>query len=374
MQPTFTTFVTLLSSHKAWLSLRRDLERIVMKRMNTTGIRINPPGSQTIHLSLWVCFFLILIFISLEMLTNTGWVKTLLPYPSPTFSSTYPELDVKFQRLHPSTAYNCMFFGSSMMDAALNAEIFEDRILEAYGEDISCFNMAFSGSMVESTHAAVAAFSNSYPLEFVVIGISPIEMDKNFTLTRSFSKIPIITYMKGNPTIAGWFYGRTRLPWYLTALFHKGNLDYQAEVEYFDEILDEHGGRVTSKVIEFDQSTLLTMLHDFHINPVDMENLDLMITSLKNQGIQVIMVEMPVHPRFFPFLIEGGPKIYEKEFLIPTREYLHTKGIPFIETQTDIESLVTDQEWANRSHFNVNGRDLFTELIIERIVNEGMIN
>jgi hypothetical protein len=266
-----------------------------------------------------------------------------------------------------------MFFGSSMMDSALNAEMFENRILEAFGKDVKCFNMSFSGAMVESTHAAVAAFSKSYPLEYIVIGISPIEMDKNFTLTRSFSKIPIITYLKGEPSIAGWFYGRTKLPWYLTALFHKGNLDYQAEVEYFDEILDEHGGRVTYKVIEFNHSTLQTLLYDFQINPVDMENLDSMITSLKNQGIQVIMVEMPVHPRFFPYLIEGGPKIYEKEFLFPIREYLQTKGIPFIETQVDIGSLVTDQEWANRSHFNAMGRDLFTEIIIERIINEGMI-
>lgn len=344
-----------------------------MKRNITTGIRMNPPSSQTILLTFWVCFFLVIILCFLEILTHTIWIKSFLPYPSPTYSANYPELDVKFQRLNQSSAHNCMFFGSSMMDSALNAEIFENRILEAIGKDVTCFNMAFSGSMVESTNAAVVAFSKSHPLEVVLIGISPIEMDKNFTLTRTFSKIPIITYLKGEPSIAGWFYGRTRLPWYLTALFHKGNIEYQSEVEYFNEILDKHGGRVTNQIIEFNHSTLQTMLYDFQINPVDMENLDSMITSLKNQGIQVIMVEMPVHPRFFPFLVEGGPKIYEKEFLIPIREYLHTKGIPFIETQADIESLVTDQEWANRSHFNVNGRDLFTEIIIERIVNEGMI-
>ncbi len=83
---------------------------------------------------------------------------------------------------------------------------------------------------------------------------------------------------------------------------------------------------------------------------------------------------MPVHPDYFPYLVEGGDSKYEEQFLLPVTKVLETAQIPFIRTQPIIDNLVDDTCWQNRNHFNNSGAIKFTSFIAPKILAEGYLH
>lgn len=337
---------------------------------NQSSLRIKWPNIPPF---LWSAFFILCICSVLELCTYCPWFNSIIPFPSPSIASSFPELDVKFQRFHRTDNIDCLFFGSSMVDADLDPLLFETILHQDGGFQYTCFNMGFSGSMVETSGAVATTLAHWQPLKVVVFGISPIEMDKNYTKTRWIAKMPVFTYYNVAPSITGWLFNTFNLPWYFASLPRLRDVNYVAEQSRWDQLLDDRGVRRSTEVGKIERGNQKALLPGFKINPVDMDVFQSTMTDLKSRGISVIVVEMPVHPEFFPYLVEGGDAKYREEFLFPIEEFLERNDIQFLRTQPVIGNLVEDSHWTNKNHLNFEGAEKFTSFIAHKILSEGFL-
>lgn len=330
-------------------------------------------GKPDILPFIMIALDILLILSFFELIVQIPALTNFFPFPSPSVYSTYPELGVKFQRLKEKSNVNCIFFGSSMVDADLTPKILEESLFQSKGFPLNCFNMGFSGSTVETSGVVATTLANWQPLNLVIFGLSPIDMNVNAVKTRPIAQMPVFEYYNGRPSFEGLMFNKFHLPWYFVALPQLRNDKFIAEQSSWDHTLDEDGVRRTEKIGEILKGEQEIDLKKFSINAVDMNVFQSTISRLKAQGIQVIVVEMPVHPDFFPYLVEGGASEYQKEFILPIQGFLDKNGIPFIQTQQVVENLMDDSDWYNRNHLNINGAEKFTAFIAQKISEEGYL-
>lgn len=340
------------------------------EKKSSTSINIQKPDIQPF---LWVVFFILIFLSFLEILVQNPWIQTLLPYRSPSADSKFSELDVKYKRLKNLKNVDCLFFGSSMVDADLDPKIFEDTFNLIDGQKHSCMNMGFSGSMVESSGAVAKSLINRYSIKFIIWGLSPIDMDKNFINTRPIAQMPVYTYYDGKPSFEGWLFNTFDLPWYFAAIPHLKNSQYLEDQNSWDRLLDEHGVRIDRSIGVINKEKLTVILPDFSINPVDMDMLKSAFVEFRKRNINIIVVEMPVHPDVYPYLVGGGDPIYQKEFLVPVQEYMEKSGINFIRTQPAISEIVSNNDWTNINHLNYQGAEKLSAYVARKIHDEGIL-
>ncbi|NMC12758.1 MAG: hypothetical protein GYA34_07720, partial [Chloroflexi bacterium] len=321
----------------------------------------------------WIVVFLLAFLLVFEALIISGWITPVLPYPSPSANASFPELDVKFERLARLGKINCLFIGSSMADAGLSPEVFESELQMTGRPKLTCLNMAISGSMVESSGMIVKSMIKWQPIKLVVIGLSPYDMDKTYTKTRPIASFPAFTYNDGQISAEGWLFNHFRLPWYFAALPRFNNAFYQTGLNEWDRLINNRGVRVTYDIGKIEKGPQDVILPDFTINPVDLHMLESEVKDLAGKNINTVVVEMPVHPAVFPYLIEGGEQEYEKKFVQPIQTLLAKTPVEFLRTQPNINDIVHDEDWFNKNHLNYTGAEKFSLYVSKSISVEGII-
>jgi hypothetical protein len=179
--------------------------------------------------------------------------------------------------------------------------------------------------------------------------------------------MPVFTYYDGKPSIEGWLFNHFRFPWYYAALPRSSDHDYLIEQVEWDELLTDRGIRKTGEIGSVSAVPYEVTLTDFKINPADMLALESTLKKFQSQGIRPIVIEFPVHPNYYPYLIEGGNVEYQKRFIEPVKDFMDKNDILFIQTQAKISSIVTDADWFNRNHLNITGAEKFTKFILDEI-------
>lgn len=317
---------------------------------------------------------LFLIYLSIfDFLSSTPLIFNFVEYPTPSMDSTFPELDVKFQRFWKSEGINCLFLGSSMVDTGLEPRFFEERINKKLGTNYKCFNFGFSSSMVEVSGSIGNTIQNTTDIDLVLWGISPIDMDPNFKQTRPIANMPAFSYYNGNPTIVGWLYTHFSLPWIIGSLPHLQNDSYIEQLDYYNGVLDDRGVRRLTSIGKMKTGEQPFFLKNYHLFDNDIITLKRTIKEFKKNDTKIIFIEMPVHSSLFPYLLENGEKGYYEEFLEPIKDLFTNQDVPFIDSGSFATDIALDSHWANNYHLNIFGGEKFTEYILDRIDDEGLL-
>lgn len=321
----------------------------------------------------WISFFLVFYLFLIELFASSPFVFKIIKYPTPSMDSIYPELDVKLQRFWKAKDINCLLLGSSMVDTGIDPVLFEERINKKLNSNYRCFNFGFSSSMVEVSGSIGNTIQNTSDIDLVLWGISPIDMDPNFTKTRPIANMPAFSYYNGNPTIVGWLYNHFSLPWIIGSLPHFQNDYYTEQLAYYNGLLDDRGVRRLTDIGNMEVGDQPIFLKNYHLNYDDVKTLKRTIQEFKRNEIKIIFVEMPIHPSLYPYLIANGNDGYQEEFFQPMKKFFVEQDIPFIDTESVITEIVHDSHWANNYHLNIFGAEKFTEYILDRISNEGLL-
>jgi hypothetical protein len=287
-------------------------------RKKISGLGLPSPKSQG------MTFLFILAFLGIfELALQSNTLIRVLPFPSPSFETRYPEIGVKFQRLFQVKEINCLFIGSSMIDAGLDPVIFEQGLEKVTGVKNTCFNMGLAGVQTEASTAIATTITNWHPVKIVVIGLSPLDLSSDYSKTRLLARMPVFTYFGGNPSFEGWMFSHLRFPWYFASLPRSSDLAYLSEQVEWDELLTGQGFRQTGEVNEVRLKDQSVTLMDFKINPV--------------------------------------------------KEFMDQNGIQFIQSQDIISTIVTDTDWYNRNHLNKSGAEKFTKYVLTEIQSAGVV-
>jgi hypothetical protein len=305
--------------------------------------------------------------IFLEILVHIPWVVSNLPPPSPGIAYAFPEVGLKFKRYYKLGEVNCLFFGSSMVDVGLNPEILEQRLNQKNSKQITCMNFGLSAAMVESSSLISQTLVNWQSTNLVILGVSPIEFDESQKVPRLMTNPPVFHYVETFSN-NGWLFNTFRLPWFYSGLLNRKDKGFIKDEQRYDSLINSRGQRVTSSKKEIDSTNEEFRLHDFHINQVDYDSLEMFLNNLRSKGIKTIVVEMPVKPSYFPMLVEGGGTMYEIRFVKPIQALLQKFNISLIRTQPKIGDLLNENLWIDENHMCFKGSKIFTNYLADQIL------
>ncbi len=338
--------------------------------MKHRSFEFKRPNLKPFLYVLWIIFF---TFFVLESILHVSWIVPLFPAPSPGLSYAFPEVGLKYQRYFSNTQINCLFFGSSMVDQALDPEIIEGIINSDKAEKIRCFNFGLSGAMTENSSDILIELVDRQKLDLIVFGLSPIEFDAAVKKSRSMTSLPV--FNKSNrDLLEKFFFSTFRLPWFYYGFINRKDKDFINTQKLYDSCLDSQGYCRLDHKKQFILDPERFYLHDFYPNQTDLESLQQVVSLLKEKKIPIVFVEMPVKPSYFPVLIEGGESMYEQRFIEPIETFIKTNDLPFLRTQKKAAIMFDDSCWRNENHLNQEGARILSEYIANQIVVEGIGN
>lgn len=289
---------------------------------------------------------------------------------SPPYIGTYnAELDIKIRMLDELVDeyrnVDCIFLGSSQFDNAADPEIFMATYHELSNESITCFNFSLQTLTASPAGAIAKILIKRYHPGSIIYGTSARDYSSDFgEAARPLLEDAWVDDYLGNFNIKGWLMERSyvvRLP---VSLFRRLSPEYHDHFDRLTASLTTYG---FAPVEDNDLSNpKKNFIPEYNLSAEDMAGLD-ELTGLSAGETQIIIVEVPVHHSFIPYYIEANEEAYHSEFIIPVSEFVKSRGVPFWETQEQMQRLIPDAGWNDIKHLNTTGATLYSRWLAQRV-------
>jgi hypothetical protein len=300
---------------------------------------------------------------ALEVLARTDFARAHLPPPS--VGSSHNQFEAKLAALdalaNEEGHIECIVLGSSMVDRGFDPEAYNRGIQARTGQSMTCFN--FGVKAVTASEAGILAriLVDKYQPRVLIYGISVRDFDDDVGADagRALMGIPWTQYYQGNPSLAGWLSHHSRAYGYyltLTSRFDDG--DWSSHRKRVEERLVRRGygpQKPLGQLPEIPQQ-VRRRLGDFKTSADDWAGLQ-QVVELKEQGVQVILVEMPI-PSKYVRILPDGEQTYTT-FIGVLEAYARANDTPL--WLSNSEGLVSDDQWADHHHLGENGAEAFSE-------------
>jgi hypothetical protein len=338
---------------------------ITVKRIFAfTTLKVTLPIGQSFIIAL-VVFPIFLVF--LEFFFRISFVFNNLP-PSTVFRTyDYPEMDVKYQKfeiLNNNNLVNCVFLGTSMVDQAIDPEIVIPSPNQV--DQANCFNFGLQSMMPGTSSVFANALVKKYNIKTIILGISAVDLAGDYYLPRDFIYTPWFRYISGHQSFEGQLIDKSIVYRYLLSLKKYKNPDYQNMVIDLNQLITNHGQNRKDEKAGYPLITK-TKFPNYSLDQHDFLGLG-EFGKLKDKNVNVIVIEMPVDPRFLPYYVKNGVEGYEEEFVSPVAKLLKDSSIPFIRTQKEIKDVISPEGWVDYAHLNRKGATQFSIWLSKKIV------
>lgn len=288
-------------------------------------------------------------------------------WPEPLLGTANAEMDIKIQtldRIVREKPVDCIFLGSSQLDTAINPAVFSDEYNNVTGQTLNCYNFSL-GTLTAGPAGKIAAILvYRYHPKVLVVGISARDFSRDFgELARPLMVDPWVREKLADPNPGGWLTDNSLFYRYLGQVRNQLNPDYmQFRTRLLRELapdgfLQYGGNDLTIDTQEF--------IPKFKLNAEDLSGLD-EVMAMKDQGVKVILLEVPVYPDFLPHYVEGDSVKYFTEFRDPVQKRVDVYGVPFVYSQEDIGTFISGSRWNDVKHLNTKGAEIFSRWFARR--------
>lgn len=328
------------------------------------SLQITPPIGGVLLRAL---IFLILVCLVGESLIRAG--TALHFWRDPLMGSVNAELDIKIQALDVlsrSKKIDCIFLGSSQLDSAVNPEEFSREYFKLTGKNLNCFNFSL-GTLTAGPAGKIArVLVHRYHPQMLFVGISARDFSRDFgELARPLISDPWIQFNLGNPNPTGWLLQNSMLFRFLSQTRTLFNPDYREFQNRLEKELNPDGFlQLSGNNLEIDTTEFIPK---FKLNAEDLSGLDEAL-RLKDLAVKVIIVEVPVHPEFLPNYVEGKTEKYFTMFRVPVQERIDVYGAPFLYSQEEIGTFISNSGWNDVKHLNKSGAIVFSQWLARGII------
>jgi lysophospholipase L1-like esterase len=335
------------------------------------SLQITPPfGGVLLHAVL----LMVVVWLCGEGIIRLGVMSNL--WPEPLMGTANAELDIKIQALDQivrNRPVDCIFLGSSQMDTAINPALFTEEYNNLTGQTLNCYNFSL-GTLTAGPAGKIAAILvYRYHPKVLVAGLSARDFSRDFgELARPLTADPWVREKLADPNPGGWLTENSLFYRYLGQVRNALNPDYQQfRLRLLRELapdgfLQYGGNDLTIDTTEF--------IPKFKLNADDLSGLD-EVMAMKDQGVKVILLEVPVYPDFLPHYVEGDSVKYFTEFREAVQKRVDVYGVPFVYSQEDIGTFISGSRWNDVKHLNIKGAEIFSRWFAKRaadIIPAGM--
>lgn len=313
----------------------------------------------------------VLLILAIFIITGEGLIRggiALGLWREPLFSTVNAELDIKIQsldELNRVQPVDCLFLGSSQLDTAINPAEFETEFANHTGKDMHCYNFSL-GTLTAGPAGKIARLLvTRYHPRILVVGISARDFSRDFgELARPLANDPWVLHSLGTPNPVGWLSENSRLFRFLSQIRTQFNPDYQEFRTGLIRSLASNGFlQRAGNDLSIDTPQFIPK---FELYPDDLAGLD-DLQSINNQSVQVIFLEVPVHPTFLPTYVEGDTANYFSLFRKPVAQLIEADGMVFIISQEDIGTYISNSGWNDVKHLNSTGAAIFSRWFARKI-------
>ena len=349
---------------------------------------IESTKSNTLHIqrgsrrTLWLTLFLLLLFNgTAEMFVRMDFFQA--PLTPPKMGSSHYQLGHKLAWLDAQIQQNgpvdCLMLGSSMTDASMNPDIFENAYQAVTGRDLHCFNFGINGSSASSTAVMARILVEDYNPRLLILGTDP----RDYALPIDDPDVMAvldsawIRYRLGEFSLDGWLTDVSYLYRYRQHISRLLRFEYKDTLWSDTQLNDPFLSNGYTPIKK-------TNLHV--VDPPDLshasyevtyynriysayEMLDVNLTALEtimdynNMGTQVIVVEMPLSNGLYYFF--GNGKADYNRYVAVIRELASLHQAPF--WRTEPLDLIPADGWSDYSHLNTIGAEAFSRWLGQRV-------
>lgn len=308
-----------------------------------------------------------------EITARSSFVRKALPAPS--IGSGHRRLDIKLELLdrfvRQEGRLDCLFLGASDVNLGISPEAFNRTYESQSGRTIASFNFGLDGFVPPAAAVMAGILVKKYRPHWLIWGISPASFSDN--LQKNTAQIvrrnPWCRYWTGSFNLEGWlcehsaayrYFLRFRI--WLERPEYSRSLSQREAQTLMSGVPARNNAGVTDAVGEkFErEARRRRILQRFTIKPESLAALDV-IVGLRSQT-QVVLLEVPVHPRFYGFY--GNGAVDHQKALRIIRERAERGGAFFLSPP---RGLVPEEGFANSNHMNGMGAGVFSRWLAVQV-------
>jgi hypothetical protein len=263
-------------------------------------------------------------------------------------------------------AIDCIFLGNSMVMRGFEPLAFHDAYQDVTGESLWCFNFGVDGLPAMPAGILAKILVQDYQPRLLIYGID----SRDFAVPSDAKDAAVILdmawirYRQGHFSLPGWLRQHSYLYRDLDTFRHLLYFDYQlkpqsvsgqALSDYYGFYGDTTTGDFVNESPNPDDPRphiqyYFSLLSDYSILPENLGGLDRIFQQTR-QGVQVLVVELPVPLTYMDFFGDGEAD-YQR-YINYAMKLTHEAGIPFYHAPS-YEALPSSF-WVDYSHLNVEG-------------------
>lgn len=334
--------------------------------------------------------FLILIAMvaGLELVARSAFVQDRVPFQA--YGTNHLQFEVQMGILREFVQNegppDCLILGNSMSHRSLNPEIMNQHYYELTGNKINCFNFSVVGANVSVTQFIAEILIREYDPKLLILGTSFIDFTerRETRVDERFFDNPWLLYKHGEESFKGWLLDNSAAFRLITFLSYGTNQTTSLETIYnefasADQRITPFGYALFRKVFNVGadvkdnvRNRLLEDLGDFSLSQWNLGELE-KIVALKEDGIEIIVVEMPYHEALIEFIDPEGNPLPER-LAVKTFVSRANSRISQISSTYDVIfwstiglDMIPGDGWSDWNHLNITGGEIFSAWLAEQI-------
>lgn len=294
-----------------------------------------------------------------EALARSGLAKAHLPVPS--VGSASRQFEIQLARLESRVerqgSVDCIFLGSSMVLRGFNPSAFEASFQAATGRPARCQNFGVRGMNARTAGRVAQVLAPMYHPKLVLYGthFHDLADTLGYKIEPAVADIPWLNYRLGASNFDGWLIDHSMA--YRRYLWLVGFIRAREEAKWASTQIDGFNPRP-----EKERAVKLKLPMTFEMSERQVAGLR-QVLALKDQGIDVLIVEMPLRPALLDTLKNAGAD--RDTFVTRLSQWVGGSQGEVIFTQQ--LHLIPEEGWYNDTHMNLTGAEVFSRWLGEQV-------
>jgi hypothetical protein len=350
------------------------------------SLKLSHPAGNTLGLA--VLFFIILA-LATELFVRSAPVQARVPFQALGLNHVQFEMQVgNLQRFVEQKGMpDCFIIGTSQPLRGIDPVVFSETLEAKTGEQLVCYNFSVNGSNLVTTYLLSRYLVAKFEPRLLVLGTSFLdytEEREKRTETR-FEKSDWLKTQMGDPSLEGYLIEYSyayRLLKLLSYSIPQGLAldDTYDEANKWEQELSGAGRGKSEEMVDLQAplapwslKNFLREFGKFNLSERNVTGLESILKLAQENGIKIILVEMPYHPSMVDLRDEQNQPRPENEkiaaFIQKANEQIAALaakyGAPFIQSQ-EVDFL-PDSGWHDRYHLNSTSSPLFSTWLANRV-------
>lgn len=327
---------------------------------------------------LYALLLVLVLLVAAEAVARIPWVQRRVEVAS--VGNYHYQFEIKWFHLQRYVEENggvdVLFLGSSLVNSGIDPDEVNAAWTETTGESpLRMYNFGVEGLTIQPNSVVAQLLVETYHPKAIVFGteIRDYAANNGVETAEKFLADPWLQHRLGKLTLRGWLVENSAAYRYFLAYRNWMRWDFaenQARIIRRTSKLSDTGYDVENRVAEDpyrppdpddpEDAEGFEVFADFEIDAGRLENLETLL-SLQDEGVTIMVAEMPVTPQFFDFF-EDGLGAHD-EFVEVVSSRVEDAGVEFIPALP--ENDLPDNGRSDRVHLSKHGAAVFSRYLGE---------